>query len=226
MRWQPGTIIVVGLLVSLGAATSHAQLFGERTLGRGLNRGERPQPVGANREASGDAPQLRSLDPQRFVRGQRPAGAFVGVQSDAAQDFVGMEQVAPGAAIRSAIDASVPRQPARRASQINRPLPPAARTGIYPPRYTTAFTDERPAGAPDAEQREDTREERLRGVIGQQVDAVVAVTIEDRTLILEGVVDSDRRRRLAELMASFEPGVDRVVNRLSVQPSARGEDAP
>jgi osmotically-inducible protein OsmY len=46
--------------------------------------------------------------------------------------------------------------------------------------------------------------------------ANVTVVPRGRTVILQGQVATERDRSLAERMARFEPGVDRVVNELVV----------
>ena len=46
--------------------------------------------------------------------------------------------------------------------------------------------------------------------------ANIQVTASGRTVTLRGQVGSDRERKLAERIAKFEPGVDQVVNQLSV----------
>ena len=52
-------------------------------------------------------------------------------------------------------------------------------------------------------------------------DADIRVTASGRTVTLRGQVGSDRERKLAERIAKFEPGVDRVVNQLTVAESRR-----
>lgn len=44
----------------------------------------------------------------------------------------------------------------------------------------------------------------------------VAVTVEDRTAVLAGQVDSEREKRLIEKLAMMEPGVSEVRNELTV----------
>lgn len=51
--------------------------------------------------------------------------------------------------------------------------------------------------------------------------AEIEVSASGRIVTLRGQVGSDRERKLAERIARFEPGVDRVVNQLSVVESKR-----
>ena len=46
----------------------------------------------------------------------------------------------------------------------------------------------------------------------------VNVTMEGRTAIVTGVVNSDRDRRMSELLMRLEPGVSRVENRVIISP--------
>lgn len=200
-------VLLAALSWMMLAGAAHGQLFGERTLGRGISPRPRPGPTT-------EAPQLRSIDPSRFVRGQRPADAFVGARTDPNQGFVGVEQDVPLSAIRSAIDGTLPRQTVRRASQINRPLPPRSRRSVNPPVYVVA---------PPAATREGSAatarpalEERLQAVLDRHFPDTIQVQTSDRTVVLEGELPSERERALAEAIVGFEPGVDRVINRIAV----------
>lgn len=48
----------------------------------------------------------------------------------------------------------------------------------------------------------------------------VEITMEGRTAILTGQVESEQRRRMSELLIRLEPGVSRIDNRLTVGPAA------
>jgi hypothetical protein len=206
-----------GLIPHGRNSEARAQLFGERNLGGGLTRNQGPSPA-VGRGGGGSGMEFRSVDPERFVRGQRRADSFVGgAQMEPGSDFVGREIPTQTGAIRSAIDGTLPRQPARRASRINRPLTPTPRNMVGAPRFAIgadSFSTSEP-------QRADgdlfaTREEQLTDVLVRRVSPDVAVRLENRRAILEGTVNSDHGRRLAEIMLGFEPGIDEVVNRLEV----------
>ena len=208
-------LAIGGFFTDLSISEVQAQLFGERNLGGGLRRNEAPTPQGPAPQGSGM--ELRSLDPERFVRGQRRADAFVGGQTDPVGDFVGRDIPATGVALRSAIDGTLPRRPARRASQINRPLPPSPRNALAPPRLAM---EPLPLALP-AESSEDADsfrrlDQHLTGVLVRLVSPSAYVHLDRRRAVIEGSVSSDHQRRLAEIMVRFEPGVDEVTNRLEV----------
>jgi hypothetical protein len=211
-----------GILVVFAAGQlpeAQGQLFGERNLGGGLNRSPGPAPTGGG--APGGAAggmEFRSVNPERFVRGQRRADSFVGgAQLEPGSDFVGRELPTTPGAIRSAIDGSLPRQPARRSARINRPLTPTPRNMVRPPRLSfvpdAAFIPEPVMPEGDGFM---TRDERLTDLMTRRVSPTAVVRIENRRAVLEGTVDSPENRRLAEIMLRFEPGVDEVDNQLEI----------
>jgi hypothetical protein len=59
-------------------------------------------------------------------------------------------------------------------------------------------------------------DQHLTGVLVRLVSPSAYVRIDRRRAVIEGSVSSDHQRRLAEIMARFEPGVDEVTNRLEV----------
>jgi osmotically-inducible protein OsmY len=67
--------------------------------------------------------------------------------------------------------------------------------------------------------------ERLEKFLLQGGSTQIEVSVENRTASLEGSVNSDDDRRLAERLVSLEPGVDRIENRLVVEPASTGEAA-
>jgi hypothetical protein len=206
-------LVACSLMGWLDISAARAQLFGDRNLGSGLRRGTTPGPT-----AEGGM-ELRSVDPERFVRGQRRADAFVGAQTNAAADFVGREIPGGGAAIRSAIDGTLPRQNSRRASRINRPLPPTRRNTISPPRFALAPDIQPGPPLPAEDSQFPSLEMQLEDLMVRRIGPDVTVHIANRQAVLEGSVGTKHQRRLAEIMLGFEPGIDTVVNRLVVDPS-------
>lgn len=57
---------------------------------------------------------------------------------------------------------------------------------------------------------------RLSAIQSNQAYPSVNVTMQGRTAVLTGSVQSDRDRRMSQLLMSMEPGVSRVENRLNV----------
>jgi hypothetical protein len=62
--------------------------------------------------------------------------------------------------------------------------------------------------------------ERLRKALGDRLSSPLDVTIDGQTAVLRGTVATDHDRRLAELVARFEPGVLQVKNELEVAGAA------
>ena len=54
--------------------------------------------------------------------------------------------------------------------------------------------------------------------VGERLNGV-EITMEGRTAILTGQVESEQRRRMSELLIRLEPGVSRIDNRLTVGPA-------
>jgi len=124
--------------------------------------------------------------------------------------------VTPGA-VRSAIDGTLPTRPARRASQINRPLPAAGRNSLSPPRFLVPNVPSELPPIPSGDGGEFlSRDDHLTGILERQISPSSTVQLEGRRAVIQGWVNSEHERRLAEIMIRFEPGVDEVVNQLEV----------
>ena len=54
--------------------------------------------------------------------------------------------------------------------------------------------------------------------VGERLNGV-EITMDGRTAILTGQVESEQRRRMSELLIRLEPGVSRIDNRLTVDPA-------
>ena len=52
--------------------------------------------------------------------------------------------------------------------------------------------------------------------LSRKVNGSIEVLVEARTATLRGEVASARQKTLAELLVRFEPGVDEIVNEISV----------
>ncbi|MBN1855173.1 MAG: BON domain-containing protein [Pirellulales bacterium] len=151
---------------------------------------------------------------ERFLRHNRQRNAFVGRDRTEQSSFVGQQQ----ASVTGQVPTSVEGRQARyqqnaniNALRINESLP-----GIYQPRLAIGFS----------------YLPRMSNEVGASISDVLngssritrlgplSVSIDDRIATLQGVVATDEDRRLAEVLARFEPGVSEVVNQLVVQPLA------
>jgi len=80
-------------------------------------------------------------------------------------------------------------------------------------RITLGFTHPRPAGT----KLSASLARRLTRIPQLPSAQSVAVTMEDRTAVLAGQVDSEHERKLIEKLAMMEPGVSAVRNELTVK---------
>lgn len=184
---------------------AEGQMFGNRQVGRTLAPRSRPG-------SEGEAGMVRN---QRFVRGNRAAGAFVGSDRGDASRFVGTQQAGAGVAVRSA--AAGIQAAGDESNQMNRPARRPAANEPYPPRLSVAF-DYDPA---PSDQLARAIERRL-----QLQDLPIEVLVEDRTAILRGAVSSEEQRTLAELLVGFEAGISFVQNELTVDRSPAAASPP
>jgi hypothetical protein len=149
----------------------------------------------------------------RFIRGNREASNFVGADAGEAQRFVGSQQAGQGEEIRSAVD-ELQVETAPDANRTPGPaLPPRMR--LNAPRLKVGF-DFTPQADADVSARLTQRlETKLRSNESRRIE----VSVVGDEAILRGEVASDRDRKLAELLAGFEPGIARVRNQLVVRPA-------
>ena len=227
---KPAVIILSVVTVMTGTVDCYGQLFGERSLGRSLNRRTRPSPP--SMEEAGTITSDR-----RFLRGQRDRTDFVG-GSDT-DSFVGAAQGRTEGTVTSSTVGL--REEARRV--VNVPRGPQPATGKYLARLVPAFeVGDRP-GLPARQEplqnrfREPAHSQTARS--GNQTDrripdrktadatggrrhqrrlrASIEVSVEGRVATLSGVAASEHDRQLAELLAGFEPGIDSVNNQIQVE---------
>mgnify|MGYP002622720736 CR=1 FL=1 len=191
-------------VVLLDAGVTHAQLFGQRTLGGTLSR--RPRP-GFSGEGAGTL-----TGNERFIRGNREAGDFVGTDAADTPRFIGLQQGRSRGPIRSAItglsevgDQNV-NQPQPQTTPADRPYAPRLQLGFEMPAQPVQVT----AGLAQRVQMSLSR---------QTIDLPVGslrVSLHQRTAILQGEVASEHARLLAEQLVLLEPGVSQVQNELRV----------
>jgi hypothetical protein len=125
---------------------------------------------------------------------------------------------------------------------LNMPRGPAAADAMYPPRLAVAFVSPKRTVSPVSMQN---RFDVLRGArqspaprSGAPIEnpvpvrkpvirlrASIEVSVAGRVATLRGVAASEHDRRLAELLAGFEPGIDSVNNQIRIEPqSDRSEE--
>ncbi len=195
----------------LSADLAAAQMFGPRQLGGTLSR----------RAAPGLSSVGTLTGGERFVRGNRRVGDFVGTDTSDLDVFVGARQSQRGRQIRSAISGL--REDS--GPNVNQPMSAAPKTsmGIYQPRIRIGF-DYVPRPPTEVESVLSRRlTDRLGGEDGS---GPIAVTLDGRTAILRGEVVSQRDAVLAEAIARMEPGVSDVRNDLTLVPTASQSDPP
>lgn len=195
----------------VSADQASAQLFGPRQLGGTLSR---RTPPGMNTVGT-------LTGGERFIRGNRRPGDFVGTDTRDLGVFIGARQSQGGRQIRSAIS-GVREAPGPNVNQrLN--ASPKMPMGIYQPRVRIAF-DYVPRSPTELESELSRR--LTTRVAGPDASRSIAVTLVDRTAILRGVVASRRDAALAAAMARMEPGVSEVRNDLTVAPTASPTASP
>ena len=172
--------------------SSSGQMFGSRRLGGGV---------------SGPQQDLGSVRNQRFLRRSRGRQMFIG--RDASTRFVGSEQARAGTA-RSAVSGLSNRDAS---AQINRPLSLPSASQSYIPQVAVDFGYEPVSPKTVAAD--------VTASVGFLSDSI-SVSVVGRTAILRGEVASEEDRRLAEILARFEPAISAVQNDLTI---AAGREA-
>lgn len=199
MRYFLATIAIL-----LGFQTqSQAQLFGARNFGKSLQV--------PTRDSLEDVGTLSGTE--RFIRGNT-AKDFIGTDSADTQGFIGAQQSDNSGRVR---DTSQTIRPERQI-RVNRPLSPSSGNEMYDPKLTLSVEDFSIEPGPSAGSdplSEDSRLDSLRSALAKfgnvelQMDGAVAT--------IRGTVSSEREKRMAGYLASFEPEIDSVRNELSVQ---------
>lgn len=200
-------IVALGLAMWLAASDTYAQRAArptlrlpERTLGRAGTAPEAPEQVGT----------LEGTE--RFIRGNRSVEDFVGADVQDVQEFVGQQGVDVTQDVRTAVEDLRPV----RERNLNVPVRPEGRRGLYRPRLRIAFAFPRPSG--DVVGERITQELQL--IDRLRLPSPISVSVEDGTAILRGVVTSSHDREMIARLVSFEPGIVRVRNELQIQSTA------
>ncbi len=204
---QIGGLALAVLLLCDTAA--HAQLFGARQMGNPLIR----QNAAGGGEFAGTVGMVQGNE--RFIRGNRRASDFVGADNREAQGFVGQVNAANLNAAQVPTTLGTQRRP-NQAPQINRPAQRHRPNTLHYPPLELGFQPE-----PEAlQQLAASAAERIAQSLDERFGSRIEVSVEERTAILRGEVDSADASRLAALMAGFEPGISTVRNELRVNPGS------
>ncbi len=213
IAWKRYGLLAMLAFVGIWCASdASGQVFGDRRGGRPLP--PRPGPASGQQETS---PALESVgtivdESARFLRGNRAVTDFVGADSADASRFVGMSQSGLGEMLQSAVDDNLRVETA--ASEVNRVVEPVIppRLRLNAPRLELGFVV-RPQ---NAQQTEVTAVRRLQSSLPTLDPDWFEVSVADGVATLRGTVASERDRRMAELLLSFEPGIGRIQNDLTV----------
>lgn len=205
-------LLVATLLVVSGTSEGWAQLFGSQTAGRRPSmRRSRPGAAPPSLRAAGT--EVRGSE--RFVRGNRRTGDFVGTDSREARSFVGSEQATGSGSVRSAVDGLREKRTVR--TSLNQPRTPIRPTQMYDPKLKVAFDPPRSLQSA----RATALSQRLTRTFGAADVMPIGALVEGRKAIVYGTVASERDRYLAELLVLLEPGISDVQNDLVVKPRPR-----
>jgi hypothetical protein len=184
---------------------AHAQLFGDRRVGAPMTA----QPGGAAQNPG------NLTGSERYLRGNRSRRDFVGADRSEATGFVGATQAIGVGRVPAATETF--RLESTNPARINRPVPPLPAKGMYYPRLEIDFATVPRSQSDLIIATTDRLQKRIQQTLGDGA----RLTIDGRTARLDGIVDSAQAAELAEILVSFEPGIDQVENRLHVLPSSR-----
>lgn len=193
--------IVLFLSLSLSSEAS-AQLFGDRRVGSPLTA-----PPG--NASTGQNPGNLTGN-ERFLRGNRSRRDFVGSDRNETAGFVGASQAIGVGRVPAATESL--RVETTDTDRINRPIPPQPAKGLYYPRLEIDFVTLPRSQSELVQAATDRFQKRIQSVLGEDAK----LTIQGRTASLEGTAESSQAAELAAIMASFEPGIDRVENKLNI----------
>jgi osmotically-inducible protein OsmY len=152
---------------------------------------------------------------ERFLRGSRAAGDFVGTDSGDRAGFVGSATADNSGPIQSATTGALVRTttgPAINRTRVRSPAP-----YMYEARLRIGF-DVNPQSLPMRKTKVDQRLMQARAI---DPASSIEVQLEGSTAILRGTVGSGREKNLAEMLLMFEPGISNVKNELVVRPPSR-----
>jgi hypothetical protein len=226
MTRSPHIFNTTGLFIALAVApcVAQAQLFGNRNTGTAPGAQMRSPFGNGGQLGLGTGPTLGSaadelvapggvLDGnERFIRGNRSRQDFVGNARSNLSGFVGAGQAIGVGRVPAATDSF--RLQTLNSARINQPLPSQPARGMYYPKLELDLGPNTSAATPRSDASSSLEiQRRVQNVGGENVLVLVA----GDTAILKGRVESQRMAELIINVLSFEPGIDRVDNQLTVQ---------
>ncbi len=152
----------------------------------------------------------------RFIRGNRAADDFVGIDSGDRAGFIGATGADNTGPIQSATTGALVRTttgPAINRTRVRAPAP-----YMYEARLRVGF-EFSPRSLPE---HTTMVARRLMGVRTIDPASSIEVKLEGSTATLAGFVGSDREKSLAGMLLMFEPGISSVKNDLVVRPPSTG----
>jgi len=188
------------LIVVVSGQDASAQLFGDTILN-------------PNRQRKTSASDLSTSVIDRFLNSDRTSTGFVGAASPGQTPFVGAGNAAQTGTATTTSAVVGLREEA--APPVNVPRTRTA-AGIYDPKLTVGFQFQRPN-----ESKQSSAAARPRTIQNYATTRGLSLEVspDGTTAHLEGSVESPKQRRLAELIVLFEPGIETVVNDLTVESS-------
>lgn len=201
-------ILAATALLLLASQPASAQ---RRTQSRGF--GENRSSLfsrGATGGSASDSARA-ALEGQRFSRGSRGRNEFVGSDRSDVTTFVGNEQARTQGSVTSTVTGLREQTQVR----VNRARAAAGATGRYEARLSLDPSLLIGTG-PTPLRVELLPQRRLSRFFAEQKRGSIAVSGSNRIATLTGRVESAREKRIAGLIASFEPGVAEVRNDLQV----------
>ncbi len=169
-----------------------------------------PGGIGQAANAIGSLGTRLQVNNTRFVRGNRARQDFVGSNRSDLDGFVGSGQAIGIGRVPSAVDNF---RIETTKTKINRPLPPQPAKGMYYPRLEIDFET---TASPNQQLGEGPASQDVTDRVTQFSGGNASVSMAGSTAILRGKVNSIRTSELLVQLLSFEPGIDRVKNELSV----------
>ena len=180
-------------------------MFGARSTGQPLSRQ-------TARGTPGDTGTIQGGE--RFIRSNRGAADFVGNSALDRARFVGAINAQNQMLLRDSVLSSTPR--ADRGPQINTPIKTRAVNTLYEPVLELGFAPVTENTGRLSAQAQTRIDQAFSLHFGNQI----SVSVEDRTAILRGEVGAAEDSRLAETMASMEPGISAIQNELTIRLSS------
>ena len=227
-------LVIAIFLFGLPVDFAVAQLFGNRSMGQPLQpvqplRGSGsidappnnvfpnnglppfgfPQPQPGPQAGSNTGAGVRGSE--RFLRNSRTPNAFVGSDRRDQAGFVGSQQAIGTGRVPAATESL--RELGSQKGRTNPSLPALSKKGMYYPRLQ--FDEDLPQ--PTVPKAMTLRHAKLQEHVTELTQSKASISIEGAEAILRGKVASQKLAQQLEILASFEPGIDRVRNELVVE---------